>query len=321
MERVIPRHGRDIDYRKLNDWITDYVVVHENEAFRLLRFDEYNYKRDSVLVLPPQAGHTPQIADYDQGQSIIKCAVDNTDKNVYVMDWKSCTTDRGSESYNDLVNQVVLAMKIINTKTHLVGLCQGGTLATVTTSLHPDNIASLTVAGAPIYVDQEGVLKEAIRNPMYMFQMAVIMSGGVMRGDTMLQCWMSSNPTQHYIKRFQDKMTYRKARFDAWYYEFTQNISGAWYLDLVENLFKQNKLYKEEMLVGNQVVKLGNIACPLNLVVGTKDNISPPHHTLKLKDKVSSEKVMTYQGDAGHVGVFMGRKMIQDQWTKLFSKM
>ena len=75
------------------------------------------------------------------------------------------------------------------------------------------------------------------------------------------------------------------------------------------------------MVVGNKVVKLSNISCPLNLVVGNKDNISPPHHTLKLQDKVSSEKVVTYQGDAGHIGVFMGRKMVQEQWTKLFSKM
>ena len=310
-----------IDYNTLNNWYTDNTVVRDCDAFRLRSFTKFNSEKDSVLILPPQAGHTSQIADYGKGKSITRCAVDNTDCNVFTIDWKSCTKTRAGESYGDMVDQVLDCIDKINTSVHLIGLCQGGTLAAVTTALHQDKIKTVTIAGAPIYVDREGVLKEAIRNPLYMFQLAVMMGGGVMRGELMLECWMSSNPVQHRMLRFQEPVTYRKARFDAWYYEATQNIAGNWYLDLVENLFKGNKLYKGEFEVGGETVNLGNITCPLNLVVGTKDDISPVHHTLKMADVVNSVKVNIYSGKAGHISVFMGSDMLTNNWTKLFKEL
>ena len=298
-------------------WITPHQVVHEDHAIKLIQFKEGKGK--SILIVPPQAGHNSGIADYSKGQSLAACAVEHSqsDEGVYCIEWKPCTAARCNESYHDLIKQLHTAISIIGDGVHLVGLCQGGTLATVYAAMY-DTIDKLTVAGAPIDVRAaKSDLDGAINMSMWLYRSVVANwpDMGLMSGRTMLNAWKSLNPQTHYFDRYMDPSE-SKETFYNWY-DKEQNIAGNWYLYLIENLFKGNKLIKGEFIVDDKPISLANIKCTVNTVGGAKDTISPPAHTEALLGKL-------FQGgtkwtiNSGHIGVFMSRQGIQEVWPDIF---
>ena len=42
-----------------------------------------------VLILPPYAGHTSTIADFHEGQSLVRALRDNGCRNLFAIDWRS----------------------------------------------------------------------------------------------------------------------------------------------------------------------------------------------------------------------------------------
>ncbi|MCP4987695.1 MAG: hypothetical protein GY928_17050 [Colwellia sp.] len=302
----------------LNRWRTENAVVMETPAYRLLCF-RGGYG-DAIIIDPPSSGHDSHLADWDKDQSLVQCALDNTNLPVYVIDYKGYDVSQGKETYDDIVNHVIKAIEWTATKkAHLVSLCQSGPVGSIIAAMRPELIASLTVAGSPINPHAcESILQKAIDQPMHMYE-AAVGDKGYMAGELMLYCWMSSNNIMHYINRWkkQNLCDYRSQRFGAWYYDHTLNLGGDWYLTAVEKIFKNNDLFEGRFTFEGDTVDLTNIKCPVNSVYGTKDNISPKGHAIALGEKVSGHYV--YKAEGGHLGCFQGRKSIANVWPKLFN--
>jgi poly(3-hydroxyalkanoate) synthetase len=298
----------------MKTWKTPYTVSIETEAYRLLCFR--HTKKEPIIIIPPQAGHHSYIADYADGQSLVQCAISNTDKPVYAIEWKSATAARKNEGVDDLLAQLNECIDHTG-PAHIVGLCQGGWLATIYAALNPDNAISLTIAGAPIDTHAGNtVLSDAIHKvPMIAYQTVVDLSGGLMLGDIMLSSWKSFNPKIHYIDRYMSPND-NTNEFYQWY-DLTQNLSGKWYLWCIKNLFKKNLLYKNKMVISDRKVDLRSIKCPVNVICGESDDITPPKQTIALIDYCKHGKSYIIP-KTGHIGVFMGRTGINGIWADLF---
>jgi poly(3-hydroxyalkanoate) synthetase len=129
----------------------------------------------------------------------------------------------------------------------------------------------------------------------------VFWSGGVMKGSTMLKGWKEPNKAKH---EEAEKLP-ENQHFYSWYNE-PQDLSGAWYLWAIEHIFK-----------GNKLPKMLDIKCPVNVVVGLKDPITPPAQAIAVQ-KNCSEKITVYTTKGGHIGLFISRRAIEDHWSKLF---
>jgi poly(3-hydroxyalkanoate) synthetase len=66
-------------------------------------------------------------------------------------------------------------------------------------------------------------------------------------------------------------------------------------------------------------VDLSAIGCPIFLLAGSKDHITPPEQVWALADLVSTpaEYVSRELVDAGHLGLFMGRAALNDHWRPI----
>jgi len=306
-----------LTYRSSNVWQTPHNVSYDTDAIRVLQFSDG--PGIPVLVVPPQAGHHSNIADYGPGQSLIESAVNNHSGPVFSIEWKSCTYVRRNETIDDLLQQLGEAIYATGNKATLIGLCQGGWLASIYASLHPEHVESLVIAGAPIDTKVgKSSLRRAVRMPMLMYQNTVRMGFGLMSGETMLYAWKSSNMFKHYVKRHINPSE-ETARFYKWY-DHTQDLAGGWYLWAIRELFKKNKLGKNVLHVNGKHVDL-NVLQQLNsvhVVTGEKDDISPAEQSQALARYVdTTEHVVA----AGHIGVFMSRKGIRETWNPLFAQM
>ena len=98
----------------------------------------------------------------------------------------------------------------------------------------------------------------------------------------------------------------RHIDFTNWF-EWTQDLPGAFYLWIIEHLFVHNELARGVLVVGGRPVDLSAIECPIFLLAGTKDHITPPEQVWALGDLVSTpaQHIARELVDAGHLGLFM----------------
>ena len=296
-------------------WETDHVIVYEDNAIKLLKFSSGD--NVPIILVPPQAGHHSYIADYGKEQSLVHSAAQNYSGAVYAIEWKPCTWIRRNEGIEDLLSQLGTAVDFAGKQVSLVGLCQGGWLATIYASLYPSKVSKLIIAGSPIDTHSgKSILHKVTKLPMFMYQHMVVMGFGLMKGDMMLASWKSGNPKTHYIDRY-TKPNEQTEHFYKWY-DHTQDLAGKWYLWAIKNLFKKNKLGLNKLNIAGNHVDLGELSKldAVHIVVGKKDDITPPEQSLTLQKYVNSK---IHSIDAGHIGVFMGKKGINDIWNPLFS--
>ncbi len=296
-------------------WYSDYEVAYEDQAIRLLCFQR---GETPVLIVPPQAGHHSFIADFDDGQSLVQCAMkESSDFGVYAVEWKTCTFERRYEGIVDLVMQLDRAVDKVPGYPYLVGLCQGGWLSAIYAALYPNRVSSrgMTLAGAPIDTHAgDSSLHSVVKMPLWWFGSLVMMGGGLMRGDLMLMGWKSSDPMQHYYHRYVNPKE-GSERFNQWY-DYTQDLSGVLYLWIIEFLFQKNFLGKNQLEVNGQHVDLRNIRGHINVVVGKKDTITPEEQASAILKYCNGS---VHEINAGHIGVFMSHKGIESVWKDIFS--
>ncbi|HPD20281.1 MAG: DUF3141 domain-containing protein [Desulfomonilia bacterium] len=307
------------------EFITPNRKIFEDRAVILRRFDE-DRTGDPILIVPPQAGHHSSIADYAPNQSLVQTCLRQTTHPVYVIEWKSSTLSRKDETIDDLVKQTMMCVKKAGPPVILAGLCQGGWLSAIYTALFPDDVRALVLAAAPIdFAAGGGKIQDMVHTlPLMYYQYLVGCGGGNMSGDLMLMGWKMMNAYDRFVRDYlnlwinvQDKSYLKRARNFSRWYEYTQDISGRWYLEVVEKLFKQNRLIKGTLEVLCEYVDLQNISCPLALLAGERDDITLVPQVHNLEHYVSTPRDQIFKAvipQAGHISVFMGKRALQHEW-------
>ena len=66
-------------------------------------------------------------------------------------------------------------------------------------------------------------------------------------------------------------------------------------------------------------VDLRRIRCPLNLLAGETDHITPPPQVFALAGAVSTppRHITRRMTSGGHLGLFMGREALRDHWPPI----
>ena len=303
--------------------------------FALLRdFTRPEHRDDDVvptLVLPPQAGHSSTVVDYSPQQSQLAMIRAAGLTRVYALDWRPATTATKNVTITDYLEAIDRSIRRMGGRANLVGDCQGGWLATIYAALHPDRVNTLTLAGAPIdFHAGDSVIAASTRlmagtMGMAPYKALVAAGGGNMPGSAVLSNFISIQPQSEVSRQLQlleniDDPTHveRYRVFEDWF-KYTQDIPGAFYLWLVENLFWKNRLITGTLTVGGRRVDMSAIDCPLLLLAGSTDHITPPPQLFAAAEKVGTpSKDITYRtASAGHLGLFMGRDALRHDWPVL----
>jgi poly(3-hydroxybutyrate) depolymerase len=343
--RAISRRGSPLDIaqdlaefaraatlREKPTWAHDSREVRSWPVARLLHFSAPSHTASvPTLVLPPQAGHASSIVDYERGQSQMMTLHDGGLDNLDSIDWLPATAETADHSIDEYVAVLEQAVDLLGGRVNLVGDCQGGWLAVIYAALHPNQINTLTIAGAPIDTHVgESALREWTRlsargNDIGLYRALVKLGGGVQLGKSQLRGFKTLEPVGELDRLMRllaniDDPDYvaRHIAFTNWF-EWTQDVPGAFYLWIVEHLFVNNELARGVLVVNGTQVDLTVIECPIFLLAGTKDHITPADQVWALADLVStpSEHISRELVDAGHLGLFMGREALVGHWKPI----
>ena len=281
-----------------------------------------------TLVDAPHAGHTAMIADYHKGQSLVETLLSNGIGHVALTDWKSATEDMKDLEIDNYLADVIVAIDDLGGRVNLVGLCQGGWLSAMIAARFPDKVNSLVLAGAPIDTDAgNGVIKRmAHESPISFYQQLVELGGGLMKGEFMLQGWKNMNPEQHYIQDHIDLYEHlddpaylaKEETFESWY-ENPIDLPGRWYLQVITQLFKENRLAKGEFIGLGRKLNLRDIICPAYLLAGDADDITTPEQVLDAAKYLGTpkERIVQKTVPGGHIGLFMGARTLKEDWPQI----
>lgn len=148
-----------------------------------------------------------------------------------------------------------------------------------------------------------------------------------MDGKFLLTGFKMLNPMERYCGDYFDlffnisaeSFIERNRNFRDWY-EYTQCISGEFFLQVVEELFISNKLINGELVILGRRVALSHISHPLFLIAGDKDDITPGDQLFNIEHYVRSSIINKYTLPAGHIGIFMARRIIENFWPKIFDE-
>ncbi len=308
------------------EWTTAHRVKLELPNV-ILRDFSVGQDEDAILIIPPQAGHHSCIADFAHGQSLVEAALKAGKKSVYATEWKGATVERRNETIDDCLLSMRACIKAINSKVTLIGLCQGGWQSAIYTALFPEDVRSLVLAAAPIdfQAGNSKIGKYTSLFPLSFYRSMVIMGGGVLHGKFLLTGFKMLNPVERFYGDYfdlffniaDDNFVERNRKFRNWY-EYTQSVPGDFFLQVVEDLFMGNKLIKGELIILDQKVDLSAINHPLLLIAGQKDDITPADQLFNITNYVKSTRISKYLLPAGHIGIFMARKIIDNYWPRIF---
>ena len=295
-----------------------------------LELRDFSKKGEGIytLIVPPYAGHTSKIVDFSPKQSLIETLLENEIEKVCSIDWKSATQAMKDYNIDNYLNELDICVDELGGRVNLAGMCQGGWLATMYAARFPEKVNTLIMGGTPIDTDAgECVIKEyAHKLPMEFFEMLVAMGGGVLKGEFMLGGFKSMNFEKQYIHKFvmlyeniNDPAYVQKFEtFEGWY-EHTINLPGRWYLQVVKELFKENRLFKGEFVGLGRKLSLGDIKCPVYLLAGENDDLTPKEQVLNAQEHLGTKKseIVKDIANGGHIGLFMGRKPLLENWPKI----
>ncbi len=322
--------------RRAPRWASSPAIVRDTPLTRLRDFSPARPSATvPTLVLPPQAGHDSCIVDYSREQSQMQTIRAAGLDRLFSVDWVGATQDTKNATISDYLAEINACVEQIagDGPVNLVGDCQGGWLATIYAALHPERANTLTIAGAPIdFHAGDAVIHDHVRtlsdDDLSFYKALVATGDGVLRGDYLLGGFIVIKPENEVEKQLQllahlgdAKHVERYAAFEDWF-KHTQDIAGPFYLWLVEHLFRDNKLVAGTLRIDGAPVDLAAIRCPVNLLAGATDHITPPAQVFALADHVSTpaSRITRRTTSGGHLGLFMGGEALREHWPVVMAE-
>jgi class III poly(R)-hydroxyalkanoic acid synthase PhaC subunit len=272
----------------------------------------------------------PYILDIAPKTSVIE-GLTNRGYDVYLLDW-------GTPGYEDKkIGLDIYIQKYLRTAVKrairhsgaeeitLVGYCLGGTIASIYASITEEPIKNLIVATVPIdFSTAVGPDKwvEGLRNGDINVDRFIEVYGNVPSSyvEAMLRAVSAPIYFSHYItllnrahdERYVDKWR----RMNKWTTDQVP-FAGEAFRQLTNDLFKENKLVKGELMIGNKNANLNNIKSNLFVVSSSNDKLVLEAQSLPIMDLVSSEDKTYKLVQAGHASLALTGlfAIVVDEWA------
>ncbi len=238
--------------------------------------------------------------------------------DVYIIDWGYPTKADKYVTLDDYVNwflnDIVDFVRKNNgvEKVNLMGICQGGTISIIYSSLHNDKIKNLVTLVTPVdFSTNDGLLFRWSKN--INFDRLVDTYGAIPgeflnNGFSMLKPMMKVNKYMGVLDMMQDKeKVLNFLRMEKWIND-SPDQAGECFRQFMKDLYQGNKLIKGELVVGNQKVSLKNVTMPVMNIYAAEDHLVPPAATIPLNDHVGTKDNELYKFPGGHIGVFVGAR-------------
>jgi len=310
----------------------EIATTPKDEIWRDGRIRLFRYRRSGrglgpMLILHGLVGRQT-VTDLEPGRSLVARLLD-AGVDLYVLDWG----DPGrAERFCDLTDyaeyhlaDAIAAVRADSgaAKVGLFGVCQGGVFAAIHAARHPETVAGLGLAIAPIDFhadlalppERQGLLNVWIRSLPPDLLAALVDERGNLSGQLTGALFQQLTPARTLAKYTSDLVVMAEdpealetfLRMEKWLADRPDH-PGAAAKEWLIGLYHENRLARGEFVIAGEKVDLRAISCPVLNIFGAWDHIIPPACSRALGTILDGHDYAELEVPAGHVGVFVSRR-------------
>jgi polyhydroxyalkanoate synthase len=309
---------------------TPSEIVYTEDDMKLIHYIPAVEKPNPVPLLIVYAFvNRYYILDLQPDKSVVKKLLDEG-FDIYIIDWGYPS---GADRYltlDDYVNVYISnAVDRIREmsgadKITLFGVCQGGTLSTMYSALHPEKVKNLVALVTPVNFDTDKGLLHIWAKSLDVDK--IVDYYGIVPGDFLNAGFLLTDPFRLMIDKYvglfsrieceppdavcrlrNEETVKTFLRMEKWIFD-SPDQAGEAFRQFIKDCYQKNLLIKNEMKLNGKKVNLRNITMPLLNVMAETDHLVPNEASLPLNDAVSSEEKEILVFPTGHIGIFVGSK-------------
>lgn len=273
----------------------------------------------------------PSIMDLRPGHSFVEFLV-RQGYDVFLLDWGIPGPEDTHLKFDDYVldylPRAVRRLKAVSNAEEfsLLGWCIGSLITTMYAALRPDDgLRNLLLLTAPLdFSDKDALTFARWTDPRYFDLDKVLAAFGNMPGEMIDYGARALKPVENYVSSYVklfDNADNPQA-VDAWHAMNTWMtdivpIAGGAFRQLIDDLYRHNRLIQGEFVLRGERVDLGRIRANLLNVIATADHITPPCQSTTLMPKVASTDKELFSMEGGHIGIIAGGQARKQAWPRI----
>lgn len=296
-----------------------------------------------VPVVPREARHPvplllvfalmnrPYILDLRPGHSFVEYMVQHG-YDVYLLDWGEPGLEDKNLKFDDYVldymPRAIRKMKAVaeSEEFSLLGWCIGAILTTAYAALRAeDGLRNLILLTAPLdFADKNSITFAHWVDERFFDVDKVLAAFGNMPGEMIDYGAKALKPVDNYVLNYlklwdnldRPEVVAAWQAMNTW---VTDNIplAGGAFRQLIVDLYRNNRLIKNEWILRGGLVDLRRIQANLLTVIAAGDHITPPCQSKAIMDLVGSSDRELFHIPGGHIGIMAGSAAHRNTWPHI----
>ncbi|MBX0286874.1 class III poly(R)-hydroxyalkanoic acid synthase subunit PhaC [Haloarcula salinisoli] len=313
---------------------TPSEVVYEENKLELLHYDAEaagievdEADKESVPILIVYALiNRPYILDLQEERSVVRRLLE-AGHDVYLIDWNEPSRLDQHLTLDDYVNRYIdNCVDVVRDRSgedaiNLLGYCMGGTMSVMYTALHSEKVNTLGLMAAGLCFDQTGGVLEEWGAGEYYSPSDVTDTFGNVPAEMLDVGFALMDPVENYVSkyiRFAENMENESfvenfGRMEKWLGDGI-DVAGETYVQFLEDIYQENKLYKNELELEGEHVDIQNIDMPVLQLMGEYDHLVPAAASKPFNEVIPSDDTEIMEFSTGHIGLSVSSSTHADLW-------
>jgi polyhydroxyalkanoate synthase len=309
-------------------------VVYEENKLELLHYDAEaagievdEEDKESVPILIVYALiNRPYILDLQEERSVVRRLLEGG-HDVYLIDWNEPSRLDQHLTLDDYVNRYIdNCVDVVRERSgedaiNLLGYCMGGTMSVMYTALHREKVNTLGLMAAGLCFDQTGGVLEEWGAGEYYEPSDVTHTFGNVPAEMLDVGFALMDPVENYVSKYirfaenieNESFVENFGRMEKWLGDGI-DVAGETYVQFLEDIYQDNKLYKNELELDGQHVDIQNIDMPVLQLMGEYDHLVPAAASKPFNEVVPSDDTTIMEFSTGHIGLSVSSSTHAELW-------
>ena len=314
---------------------TPSEVVYTENKLELL-----HYKPEQAGIEPEETHETPilivyalinrpYILDLQPERSVVRRLLE-AGHDVYLIDWNEpsrldqyLTLEDYVTRYSDnCVDEV--RERSDQDAINLLGYCMGGTMSAMYAALNPEKVNALGLMAAGLCFENTGGVLEQWGQAEYYDPEDLTETFGNVPAEFLDVGFALMDPVDNYVSKYirfyenldNEGFVKNFGRMEQWLSDGI-DVAGGAYEQFLEDIYQDNKLYRNELYLGDRHVDITNIDMPVIQIMGEYDHLIPADASKPFNDVIGSEDVTTIEYATGHIGLSVSGSSHENVWPQV----
>ncbi|MFB6188859.1 MAG: class III poly(R)-hydroxyalkanoic acid synthase subunit PhaC [Halapricum sp.] len=286
-------------------------------------------KADVPILVIYALINRPYILDLQPSRSVVRRLLE-AGHDVYLIDWNEPTRLDQHLTLDDYVNRYIencvseVADRSGQEKIDILGYCMGGTMSTMYAALHPEKVNALGLMAAGLCFDHTGGMLEMWGSEDYYDPDLVTDTFGNVPSEMLDVGFALMDPVNNYVSKYirlydnleNEDFVENFARMEKWLGDGV-DVAGAAYDQFLEDIYQENKLFKNELYLDGKHVDIDSLEMPILQIMGEYDHLIPPEASKPFNEVVPSDDVTTIEYSTGHIGLSVSSSSHENVWPQV----